>query len=157
MGGVVTPRKFLLSKKPSPCNCLSGVGTVARAGKSRTPASASQTRSTTSLPPYRQAAALLEELLAETGGLNYATTRNRTLAVGKRWSSRPAGTLELCNCGSSLLLYDPEPPASPTVAEIIDLESAILTAVLGKSPDPRWSGRLCAKAFTDKLRFLMST
>jgi hypothetical protein len=51
--------------------------------------------------------------------------------------------------------YDPEPPASPTVAEIIDLESAILTAVLGKSPDPRWSGRLCAKAFTDKLSFLM--
>jgi TniQ len=58
------------------------------------------------------------------------------------------------NCGSSLLLYDPE-PASPAVAEIIDLESAILTAVLGKSPDPRWSGRLSAKAFTDKLRFLM--
>jgi len=41
------------------------------------------------------------------------------------------------------------------VAEIIDLESAVLTAVLGKSPDPRWSGRLCAKAFTEKLRFLM--
>jgi TniQ protein len=59
------------------------------------------------------------------------------------------------NCGSSLLFYDPEPPASPTVREIIDLESAILTAVLGKSPDPRWSGRLCAKAFTEKLRFLM--
>ena len=34
--------------------------------------------------PYRQAAALLEELLPESGGLNYATTRNRTLAVGKR-------------------------------------------------------------------------
>jgi hypothetical protein len=34
--------------------------------------------------PYRQAAALLEELLPQTGGLNYATTRNRTLAVGKR-------------------------------------------------------------------------
>ena len=34
--------------------------------------------------PYRQAAALLEELLPETGGLNYAMTRNRTLAVGKR-------------------------------------------------------------------------
>jgi hypothetical protein len=28
--------------------------------------------------PYRQAAALLDELLPETGGLNYATTRNRT-------------------------------------------------------------------------------
>jgi TniQ len=59
------------------------------------------------------------------------------------------------NCGSSLLLYDPEPPASPTVAEIIGLESAILTAVLGESPDPHWSGRLSAKAFTEKLRFLM--
>ena len=34
--------------------------------------------------PYRQAAALLDELLPETGGLNHATTRNRTLAVGKR-------------------------------------------------------------------------
>ena len=34
--------------------------------------------------PYRQAAALLEELLPETDGLNYATTRNRTLTVGKR-------------------------------------------------------------------------
>ena len=34
--------------------------------------------------PYRQAAALLEELLPETGGLNYATTRYRTLAVGRR-------------------------------------------------------------------------
>ena len=33
---------------------------------------------------YRQAAALLDELLPETGGLNYATTRNRILAVGKR-------------------------------------------------------------------------
>ena len=27
--------------------------------------------------PYRQAAALLEELLPETGGLNYATTRKQ--------------------------------------------------------------------------------
>jgi hypothetical protein len=34
--------------------------------------------------PYRQAGTPLEELLPETGGLNYATTRNRTLAVGKR-------------------------------------------------------------------------
>jgi hypothetical protein len=59
------------------------------------------------------------------------------------------------NCGSSLLLYDPESPTSPTVTEIIDLESAFLAAVLGKLPDPRWSGRLCAKAFTEKLRFLM--
>jgi hypothetical protein len=33
--------------------------------------------------PYRQAAALLDELLPETGGLNHATTRSRTLAVGK--------------------------------------------------------------------------
>jgi hypothetical protein len=34
--------------------------------------------------PFRQAAALLEKLLPETGDLNYATTRNRTLAFGKR-------------------------------------------------------------------------
>ena len=34
--------------------------------------------------PYRQAGTLLDELLPETGGLNHATTRNRTLAVGKR-------------------------------------------------------------------------
>jgi hypothetical protein len=59
--------------------------------------------------------------------------------------------VELWFFRSSLLLHDPEPPASPAVAEIIDLESAILTAVLGKSPDPRWSGRLCAKAFNEKL------
>ena len=34
--------------------------------------------------PYRQAAAILRQLLPETGGLNHATTRNRTLAVGRR-------------------------------------------------------------------------
>jgi hypothetical protein len=34
--------------------------------------------------PFRQAAALLDELPPVTGGLNRATTRNRTLAVGKR-------------------------------------------------------------------------
>jgi hypothetical protein len=34
--------------------------------------------------PYRQAAALLDWLLSETGGLNYAMTRNRRLAAGKR-------------------------------------------------------------------------
>jgi hypothetical protein len=27
--------------------------------------------------------------------------------------------------------------------------------VAGNSPDPRWSGQLCAKAFTEKLRILM--
>jgi hypothetical protein len=39
---------------------------------------------TRSAPPYRQAAALLDELSPETGGLNHATTRNPMLAVGKR-------------------------------------------------------------------------
>src|SRR5262249_11813441 len=34
--------------------------------------------------PYRRAAAILGELLPNTGGLNHATTRNRTLAIGKR-------------------------------------------------------------------------
>jgi hypothetical protein len=43
---------------------------------------------------YRQAAALLEELLPETGGLNYATTRNRTLAVGKRIEEEIRGEID---------------------------------------------------------------
>ena len=69
---------------------------------------------------------------------------NGSLALASCW-----------NCGSSLLFCDPESSASAMVVEIIGLESAILSAVLGKSPDPRWSGRLCTKAFTEKLRFLM--
>ena len=44
--------------------------------------------------PYRQAAALLEELLPETGGLNYATTRNRTLGVGKRIEEEIRGEID---------------------------------------------------------------
>jgi len=44
--------------------------------------------------PYRQAAALLEELLPDTGGLNYATTRNRTLAVGKRIEEEIRGEID---------------------------------------------------------------
>jgi hypothetical protein len=44
--------------------------------------------------PYRQAAALLEELLPETGGLNYSTTRNRTLAVGKRIEKEIRGEID---------------------------------------------------------------
>jgi hypothetical protein len=44
--------------------------------------------------PYRQAAALLEELLPETGGLNYATTPNRTLAVGKRIEEEIRGEID---------------------------------------------------------------
>ena len=43
---------------------------------------------------YRQAAALLEELLPETGGINYATTRNRTLAVGKRIEEEIRGEID---------------------------------------------------------------
>jgi hypothetical protein len=41
------------------------------------------------------------------------------------------------------------------VAEIIDLESAILTVTAGYSPDPRWAGRSSAKTFTEKLRILI--
>jgi hypothetical protein len=44
---------------------------------------------------------------------------------------------------------------NPGEAPSRQLRFSLLTAVLGKSPDPRWSGRLCAKAFTEKLRFLM--
>src|SRR5258707_6234102 len=69
---------------------------------------------------------------------------NGSLALASCW-----------NCGSSLVLYDPESSASSMVVEIIGLESAILKMVAGNSPDPRWAGRLCAKAFTKKLRILM--
>jgi hypothetical protein len=48
--------------------------------------------------PYRQAAALLEELLPETGGLNYATTRNRTLDVGKRIEEEIRGEIDHSPC-----------------------------------------------------------
>jgi hypothetical protein len=75
-------------------------------------------------------------------------------------TSLPASTgwlaLASCwKCGSSLLLCDPESSASSMVVEIIGLESAILTTVAGNSPNPRWAGRLCANAFTEKLRILM--
>jgi hypothetical protein len=69
---------------------------------------------------------------------------NGSLALASCW-----------NCGSSLLFCDPESSASAMVLEIIGLESAILTMVAGNSPDPRWAGRLCAKAFMEKLRILM--
>jgi hypothetical protein len=69
---------------------------------------------------------------------------NGSLALASCW-----------NCGSSLLFCDPERSSSAMVVEIIGLESAILTLVAGNSPDPRWAGRLCAKAFTEKLRILM--
>ena len=48
--------------------------------------------------PYRQAAALLDELLPETGGLNHATTRNRTLAVGKRIEQEIRGEIDHPPC-----------------------------------------------------------
>jgi hypothetical protein len=38
---------------------------------------------------------------------------------------------------------------------LIGLGSAILTMGAGNSPNPRWAGRLCSKAFTEKLRILM--
>jgi hypothetical protein len=44
--------------------------------------------------PYRQVAVLLNELLPETGGLNYTTTRNRTLAVGKRIEEKIRGEID---------------------------------------------------------------
>jgi hypothetical protein len=60
------------------------------------------------------------------------------------------------NCGSSLLfLYHPERQASCTVAEIIDLESAILSVMAGYPPDPRWAGCSSVTAFSEKLRILM--
>ena len=52
--------------------------------------------------PYRQAADLLRELLPASGGLNHATTRNRTLAVGRSLDR------ELCR-----EIEHPQVPAEP--------------------------------------------
>ena len=43
---------------------------------------------------------------------------------------------------------------SSMVAEIIDLEAAILAAIDGRQPNPRRDGQSCARAFTEKLRIL---
>jgi hypothetical protein len=72
-------------------HCLSGVGTVARAGK---PELRHLQAELAARLPCGQAAALLEELLPETGGLNYATTRNRTLAVDKRIEEEIRGEID---------------------------------------------------------------
>ena len=60
--------------------------------------------------PYRQAAALLEELLPKAGGLNYATTRNRTLAVGKRIEEEIRA--EIDHPGHGIATSDNEPSSS---------------------------------------------
>ena len=70
--------------------------------------------------------------------------------VKARWRSRPAGTV-VPPCFFAIL----RAPHLPWSLEIMCLESAILTMVAGNSPDPRWSGQLCAKAFTERLRILM--
>ena len=54
--------------------------------------------------PYRKAAGMLRELLPESGGLNHATTRNRTLAVGRSLDR------ELCR-----EIEHPQVPAEPAM------------------------------------------
>ena len=64
-------------------------------------------------------------------------------------------TLPSCwNCGIPFFTYDAERLDSSMVAEIIDLEAAILAAIDGRQPNPRRDGQSCARAFTEKLRIL---
>lgn len=59
------------------------------------------------------------------------------------------------NCGSSLLLHRREKQACPMVAEIINLETAILTVTAGNLPEPRRAEWLSDEPFTAKLRRLV--
>jgi hypothetical protein len=58
-------------------------------------------------------------------------------------------------CGYTLLSYDRDEQTSPVVAEIIDLEHAILAVISGYPPDQRWAKRFSAKRFIQKLRILI--
>jgi hypothetical protein len=62
-------------------DCRSVVGSAAR---SRQPELRHLQVKLAALYSYRRAAGILREFLPRTGGLNHATTRNRTLAVGQR-------------------------------------------------------------------------
>ena len=67
--------------------------------------------------PYRQAADLLRELLPESGGLNHATTRNRTLAVGRSLDR------ELCR-----EIEHPQVPAEPATEMVVGIDGAFVKA-----------------------------
>jgi hypothetical protein len=68
--------------------------------------------------PYRQAADLLRELLPESGGLNHATTRNRTLAVGRSLDR------ELCR-----EIEHPQVPAEPATEMVVGIDGAFVKAI----------------------------
>ena len=80
----------------------------------------------------------------ENGAVGYTLLRGLTLR-------RIAGA----SCMTSNDYAEVSAPERGRGPHTFNLESAILTAVLRKSTNPRWSGRLCAKAFTEKLKFLM--
>ena len=67
---------------------------------------------------YRRASAILRELLPDTAGFNHATTRNRTLAVGKRIEQ------EICD-----EIDHPRTIAEPAQQMIVGIDGAFVKAV----------------------------
>lgn len=74
------------------------------------------------LLPYRKASAILRDLLPDTGGLSHETTRNRTLAVGKRIEQ------ELCDEVDA-----PQPIVEPAPQMVVGIDGAFVNAVRTKS------------------------
>jgi hypothetical protein len=58
-------------------------------------------------------------------------------------------------CGSTLFPYDPDERASSIIAEIINVESAILELMTGRPPNAGWARPSRVPAFVEKLRILI--
>lgn len=67
--------------------------------------------------PYRRASAILRQILPDTAGLNHATTRNRTLAVGKRIEQ------EICD-----EIDHPQAIAVPAQQMVVGIDGAFVKA-----------------------------
>jgi hypothetical protein len=103
VGRIVSPLSELLSKRLSPELCDLQIKLAAQL-------------------PYRKASAILRDLLPDTGGFSHETTRNRTLAVGKRIEQ------ELCD-----EIDAPRPIVEPAAHMVVGIDGAFVNAVRTKA------------------------
>ena len=102
VGRIVSPVSELLPKRLSPELCNLQIKLAAQL-------------------PYRKASTILRDLLPDTGGLSHETTRNRTLAVGKRIEE------ELCD-----EIDAPQPIVEPAPQMVVGIDGAFVNAVRTK-------------------------
>ena len=102
VGRIVSPVSELLPKRLSPELCNLQIKLAAQL-------------------PYRKASTILLDLLPDTGGLSHETTRNRTLAVGKRIEE------ELCD-----EIDAPQPIVEPAPQMVVGIDGAFVNAVRTK-------------------------